>query len=40
MPDFTIGTKWPNIKEAKRAAEEYIVSRGESWKYHKIDKQF
>lgn len=39
MTDFTIGTKWPNIEEAKRAVEEYIVSRGESWKYHKTDKR-
>lgn len=35
MTEFTIGTTWPNIEEAKRAVEEYIVSRGESWKYHK-----
>lgn len=39
MTDFTIGTTWPNIEEAKRAAEEYIVSEGESWKYHKTDKR-
>lgn len=39
MTDFTIGTKWPNIEEPKRAAEEYIVSRRESWKYHKTDKR-
>lgn len=39
MTEFTLGTTWPNIKEAKRAAEEYIVFRGESWKYHKTDKR-
>lgn len=37
MTEFTVGTIWPNIEEAKRVGEEYIVFRGESWKYHKTD---
>lgn len=30
MVEFTVGTIWPNIKEAKKTAEEYIFSREES----------
>ena len=40
MTGFTFGTIWPNIEEAKRAVEKYIVSRGESWKYQKTDKRY
>ena len=27
------------MEEAKKAAKEYIISRGASWKYYKADKQ-
>ena len=40
MAEFIVGTIWPNMDEAKRAAEEYIISRGESWKYYKTDKRY
>ncbi|WP_375449231.1 hypothetical protein [uncultured Nostoc sp.] len=39
MTEFIVSSKWPNLEEAKEAAKEYIISRGESWKYYKADMQ-
>ncbi|MCJ1343434.1 hypothetical protein MMC31_001627, partial [Peltigera leucophlebia] len=39
MTEFIVGSKWPTLEEPKKAAEEYIISRGESWKYYKADKR-
>lgn len=37
-PEFTVGSTWLSLNEAKFAAENYIISRGESQKYWKSDK--
>ncbi len=34
-----MGNKWPTLEEAKQAAEEYIVSRGKSWKNYKANEK-
>ncbi len=34
-----VGSKWSTLEKAKKAAEEYIISRGKSWKHYKADKQ-
>ncbi len=39
MAEFVVDSKWPTLEVAKKAAEEYIISRGESWKHYKADKQ-
>lgn len=39
MTEFIVGSKWPTLEEAKKAAEKYIISRGKSWKYYKADKR-
>ena len=38
-PNFTVGSIWPSLDKAKSAAENYIISRGESWKHWKSDKR-
>ena len=38
-PEFTVRSTWPSLNEAKSAAENYIISRGESWKQWKSDKR-
>lgn len=38
-PEFTVGSTWPSLNEAKSAAENYIISRGESWKHWKSDRR-
>ncbi len=35
-----MGSKWSTWKEAKKTAEEYIISRGKSWKHYKAYKPY
>ena len=35
-----VGSKWSTLEKAKKAAEEYIISGGKSWKHYKADKQY
>lgn len=39
LPEFTVEFTWPSLNEAKSAAENYIISRGESWKHWKSDRR-